>query len=150
MSPSSTGDAPRTYRRSRGTRFLGAGAAALLVGAAISHVSSAGLRPGLLVIGLLALLSLANLVSAWGDRFTLSEGGIEYRNTLLARCGVRPRRLAWDEIVQVREHRRLSDRGGPPRAVFLIPRSGRRLVLDALEDYDEVLRTVRSRCAPAQ
>lgn len=150
MSASSTGGASRTYRRSRGTRVLGSGAAVLLVGGAISYMISAGLRPGLLVIGFLALLSLANLVTAWADRFTLSEEGIEYRNTLLVRCGFRPRRLAWDDIVHVREQRRLSDRAGAPRAVFLIPRSGRRLVLDALEDYDEVLRTVRSRCGPTQ
>lgn len=149
MSHADPGTAPRTYRRSLGTRLLGVGGAALFVGGAVSYLTVSGLGPWLVVIGLLAILSLANLVTAYADRFTLAEDGIEYRNALLQHLGFRPRRVAWSDVVQVREHRRPTlGRSAPhPRAIFLVPRSGRRIVLDSLEDFDEVLRTIRRRCA---
>jgi hypothetical protein len=108
-----------------------------------------GVGPAFVVCGALALLGLANVVTAWGDRYTLGDNGIEYRNALLARLGLPPRRLAWTEVDRVLEHTRppRGRRDRQPHAVLLIPHSGRRLVLDSLENFDEVLRTVRGRCA---
>jgi hypothetical protein len=140
--------AGRTFRRTLGTRLIGAACAILFVTGAASLAATSGPGPGVYLLGALALLSLANLVTACGDRYTLGEEGIEYGNVLLSRLGVRPRRVAWEEIVGLREHRRL--RAGRleerPSALFLTLRSGRRMVLDSLEDYDEVLRAVRGRC----
>ncbi len=135
----------RVHRRSGGTRALAASCAALLVAGAASLWAASGPTTGALVSTALALLAIANLVTALADRYTLGEDGIEYRNDLLCRLGRRPRRVAWDEIVGVREHHRLrAGRPEPrPSALFLTLRSGRRLVLDSLEDYDEVLRAVR-------
>jgi alkylated DNA nucleotide flippase Atl1 len=139
----------RTYRRSLTTRLLGAAGAALFVGGAISYMTVSRFGPWLIVIGSLAILSLANLVTAYADRFTLGPEGIEYRNVLLQRLGVRPRRIRWRDVAQVRAQERppRGRSGSGPRAVFLIPRSGRRMVLDSLEDFDEALRTIRRCCA---
>lgn len=142
----------RTFRRAAGTRILSALCAALFVSGAASMGATAGLTTGTLVVGLLGLLSLANLVTAYADRVTLDASGIECRNLLLSRLGVPPRRASWGEVVHVREHRRF--KAGrveeDPSALFLTLRSGRRLVIDSLEDYDEVLRIVRRRSAAAR
>ena len=143
-----TGDgagAARTYRRSAWTRIVGAGCALLFVGAAVSFAASRGAGRGLVFLVGLAVLSLCNLVTAWTDRVTLSDAGIECRNSLLERFGRSQRRVAWEDVVQVREHRKPGGAGadGPPSALVLTLRSGRRLVLDSLERYDEILDTVR-------
>ncbi|HEU4403341.1 MAG TPA: hypothetical protein VFT43_14685 [Candidatus Polarisedimenticolia bacterium] len=142
----------RTFRRTAGARLLGAACALLFTGAAISRAGAAGFTAGFALMGALAVLSLVNLAGAFADRYTLDAGGIEYRNAILALVGRGHRRVAWDDVIQVREHRRLRA-GRPedrPSAIILTPRSGRRLVLDSLQDYDEVVRAVRRRCRPAQ
>jgi energy-converting hydrogenase Eha subunit G len=146
----------RTYSRSAGTRAVGVVCAVLFAGAAAFSWTTSGLSPGIIVVSLIALLSLANLMTAWADRFTLGEEGIEYRNLVLERLGRAPRRVAWSDILGVRGSVRAAPGGGaaaPPaaasRALFLIPRSGRRIVLDSLERHEEVLRTVLQRCNPA-
>ena len=100
------------------------------------------------VLASLALASLASLISAFADRYTLSETGIEYSNSLLLRLGVRPRRVAWDQVVQVKEPRRPGAGGAEARSgpLFLVLRSGRKMVLDSLQDYDEIRRAVRHHC----
>jgi hypothetical protein len=140
----------RTYRRTWATRTLSAVCAILFLGGAATVGSSSGWTPWFFTLAALALASLASLISAFADRYTLSETGIEYRNAVLARLGVRPRRVAWEDVVQVREPRRPRAGGGEPRAgpLFLTLRSGRRMVIDSLQDYDEVRRTVRLRCDP--
>jgi len=137
--------APRTFHRTAGARLLGAACAAGFVVALLAVAAGSGFTPGFFVLSGLALLSLANLLGAWADRYTLGDSGIEYRNTLLALFGARPRLVPWDEVVGVREHRGL--RLGRPEArtsaVFLVLRSGRRIVLDSLADFDEVILAVR-------
>lgn len=138
----------RVYRRSLGTRVLAILCAILFVGAAASYAAAYGLTAWCAALAGMALLSLCNLVTAWADRFVIGAGGIVYRNAILTRLGQRARRVGWDEVVGVREHRRLRA-GRPeerPSALFLTLRSGRRMVLDSLEDLDEVLSTVRQRC----
>jgi len=143
-----SGPGERTFRRAAGTRILSALCAAILVFGALSMGAASGLTAGTIVLIVLALLALANVVSAYADRYTLGASGLEYGNLVLSRLGMRPRRVPWEQIVLVREHRRF--RAGrieeEPSALFLTLRSGRRVVLDSLEDYDEVLRMVRRRC----
>jgi hypothetical protein len=134
----------RTFRRSAGTRLIGAACVLLFGGGALSCLLASGATAAFLVLTGLALLSVANLIGACADRFTLDDAGIEYRNAVLSRLGLRPRRVAWEEVERVREHRRpgAGRVEGRPSALFLTLRSGRRMVLDALEDYDEVVREV--------
>ena len=142
----------QTYRRNAATRMVGVAAAALFVSGSISSLILSGPGAGFAFLGLLALLSLVNLVTSWGDRLNLDTEGIEQRNLLLTRLGVRPRRLAWSEITEVREHRGPASgrSSGAPRALVLASRSGQRMILDSLERYDEVIRAVAERVPGAQ
>ncbi len=131
-------------------RFLSVGCAALFLGGAVSVLLESGLTIAAWILLALAALSLASVIGAYADRYVLEESGILYENRLLRLLGAAPRRLRWSDVARVREHRRLSF-GRPearPSALFLIPRSGRRMVLDSLERFDEVLSIVRRRCPP--
>lgn len=143
---------PQVYRRDAATRMVGVAAATLFVTGSIASLVLSGAGTAFALLGMMALLSLANLVTAWGDRLILDAGGIEQRNLLLARLGVRPRRLPWSDIGAVREHRspRAGRSSGAPRAVVLVPRAGKRMVLDSLERFDEVVRAVTERVPMAQ
>lgn len=142
----------RTFRRTAGARVVGAGGALLFVAGAVSVGLTSGMTPGFFVLSGLSLLSLANALGAWADRYTLGPSGVEYRNALLSRFGARPRLVPWEDVVQVREHRSLRFGRIEPRAsaLFLVLRSGRRLVLDSLQDFDEVLGAVRRYSHPLQ
>jgi len=145
-------DAPTTFRRSAGTRVLSAGCALLFVTGTIAVGVTSGVTSGFLVLSCLTLLSLANALGAWADRYTLGATGIEYRNALLAFLGARPRVVPWDDVVQVREHRsvRFGRLESQASALFLVLRSGRRIVLDSLQDFDEVLSAVHRHCGTRQ
>jgi hypothetical protein len=140
------------YRRTLGARLLAVVGAALFVSGAVSRMILSGFGVGLLVIGGLAILSLVNLVTAWGDRVILDDDGIEQRNVLLAAIGVGPRRVAWVDIMGVGEPARMGAlrRDGSPRALLLVPRSGKRLMLDSLERFDDIVKEVRRRVPQAQ
>ena len=135
----------RTYRRTAGTRILAALCLVVLIAAAVSVAADAGAMPAFFVLLGLALVAALNFAAAFGDRITLDERGIEIANVWLARVGRRARRVAWDDIASLREHHgpRPGGSHAAPRAIFLGVRAGRRLVLDSLEDFDEVIRTVR-------
>jgi hypothetical protein len=81
---------------------------------------------------------------------TIGPHGVESRNLFLSvLAGGRPpfagRALPWSDIVRVQEHRRPgSAPADPPRALFLVPVKGKRLALDSLEEFDEVVSLVRS------
>jgi len=142
----------RTFRRTASARVASAGCTVLFVAGAISVGVSSGPTPGLLILSALSLLSLANALGAWADRYTLDDSGITYRNALLQALGAPPRRVAWEDVVQVREHRgrrfgRLDPTAG---ALFLVLRSGRRVVLDSLQDFDALRTVVQQRCGAGQ
>jgi len=147
-------DPARTYRRSAGTRVVAVTCVALLVAAAASVIATSGITDGFLVLAGLALLSVVNLAGAMADRITLDAHGIEQDNAWLRRLGLRrPRRVAWDDIVRLREHHRRravpaggGSSGASPAALFLTLRSGRRMVIDSLERYDEAVVTIRRHC----
>jgi hypothetical protein len=134
--------APRTFRRSLTAR-LASLTALLLFGVAVSVRLAAGETGwGLAILAGLAALSLAGVLGAWGDRVIIDADGVASRNVLLSRFG--RRRLAWNEVVRVQEHRRPgAPDTEPPRALFLVPARGRRLALDSLHDFDEACRLVR-------
>jgi hypothetical protein len=142
----------RTFRRTAGTRIVSAGCAILFVAGAISVGATGGLGTGFLVLSGLSILSLANALGAWADRYTLGASGIEYRNALLGVFGARPRLVPWDEVVEVREHRSLRFGRLEPQAstLFLVLRSGRRVVLDSLQDFDALRSAVHQYCGPRQ
>jgi len=141
------GDAVQIYRRNAATRMVAVAVAALFVSGAISSLILSGPGTGFILLALLALLALLNLITSWGDRLLLDGDGLEQRNLFLMRLGVRPRRLLWSDIAELREHRGpgAGRTSGAPRALVLVPRSGKRMVLDSLERYDEVIRAVAER-----
>ncbi|HZN02120.1 MAG TPA: hypothetical protein VFD06_00895 [Candidatus Polarisedimenticolia bacterium] len=140
--------AGRTFRRSLSARVVSVTALVLFGLAVATRTVSGDLGAGYFILVALVLVSIAGMVSAWGDRITIDAAGVETRNVLLARLpgfGRRSRRrLGWNDILRVQEHRRPgSDPKDPPRALFLVPVRGRRLALDSIESFDQVLALVR-------
>jgi len=140
--------APRVVGRSLGLRAVSL-VALLLFGVSAAIRAAAGQTGrGLGVVAGLALLSLAGAISAWGDRFTLDASGIGYRNVFLGR--LLARRLAWGDVARVQVHRRAGDGPeAPARGLFVIPREGRRMALDSVQDLEDVRRYVTRACAAA-
>jgi hypothetical protein len=140
--------AGRTFRRSLSVRILSLVTTLFLAGAAGARISERDLGAGFWIIALLALVSLIGLIGAWGDRVHLDGEGVEIRNVLWSLLRLPGRRLAWRDVVAVREHRRLraGDGEAPVSALFLVPRSGRRLVLDSLQNFDEAHAMVARLC----
>ena len=137
--------APRVARRSVAARVTAIAGAALLATAAVSIGATSGVSPGLVLVALAALVALGNLAAAWGDRYRFDGEGFEYRNFILQRLGFPPRRVAWNDVERVWEHRRPAAGGtgtGRPAALFLRLRSGRRIVLDSLEEYEAIAAAV--------
>ena len=130
----------RIFRRSLSIRILSLLTALFLSGAAVARLAAGEAGAGFWIVALLAVLSLIGFIGAWGDRIRLDDEGVEVRNPLWSLLGLPARRLAWRDIVAVREHRRLRPGAGeaPVTALFLVPRTGRRLVLDSLERFEEV------------
>jgi hypothetical protein len=128
----------RTFRRSLSIRLLSLLTTLFLAGAVASRLLARELGPGLWVITLLAVVGLVGVIGAWGDRIRLDDDGVEVRNLLWSCLRLPGRRLAWRDVVAVREHRRPRPGGeSPVSALFLVPRTGRRLVLDSLVDFEE-------------
>jgi len=150
--PPDTPAGTRTFRRAAGARLASAACLLLFVAGTVSVGATSGLTPGLFVLAGLSILCAANAVGAWADRYTLGKTGIVHRNALLGLVGARPRHVAWEDVVQVHEHRALSFGRLEPRAsaLFLVLRNGRRLVLDSLADFEEVLSTVHRHCGTRQ
>jgi hypothetical protein len=137
----------RTFRRTLGMRLLSIACALLFGSLEADHLATGGrlISLGGVVLGLLFLVSLGASLLNMGDRYRIDDEGIGYANPLLARLGVRlDRRIAWREVVSVRAHRPWSHgaREEKPGALFLHLASGRRFVIDSVEDFDEVRRLV--------
>jgi len=138
--------APRRFRRTRTARLTSL-VALLLFGAAVALRAAAGeFGAGFIVVTVLALAALAGSIAAWGDRFLFDEGGVTWENSVLAalaagRGGVGRRRLCWRDVGRVQEHQPVRGTGG---VLFLIPYRGRRMALDAIENFDEVRRLVEA------
>lgn len=141
-------DPGRMFRRSLSARVVSVTALVLFGLAVATRTVSGDFGAGYYLLAALVLVSIAGVVSAWGDRITIDAAGVETRNLFLSRLpGLGPRarrRLAWSDILRVQEHRRPgSDSKEAPRAIFLVPVRGRRLALDSLEDFDRVVALVR-------
>ena len=140
----------RTFRRSLWLRTLGLLTTLLLCAATAARLAAGETGVGFWILLALAVLSLIAAVGAWGDRVRLDADGLEVRNLVWMRLGLAGRRLAWSDVVSVREHRRARPGSGDEsvRAIFVMPRAGRRLVLDSLQDFDEARRIIARRCGP--
>ena len=139
----------KTFRRSVGTRLLSVGCVALFAALEIYHLATGGGAAslgGILLGGLLAI-SVGATVLNLGDRYRVDEEGIGYANPLLARLGLRlDRRVAWREVVSVRAHRGLKHgvKEEKASALFLTLASGRRFVIDSVDEIEEIHRLVAS------
>jgi hypothetical protein len=153
------GPSRRTFRRSLALRATSLLALLLFGAAAAARAASGTGGTALAVTVTLALSALVGAVSAWGDRFTLDPEGIAYRNVFLGRMWAR--HIAWRDVVRVQAHHRAgvamaNDAGGSagaggaiPRALFIVPRDGPRLALDAIEDFEDLRWRVARGCAAA-
>jgi hypothetical protein len=165
---------PRVFRRSLAARLTSL-AALLLFGSALAlRVAAGEYGAAFVVVAGLALAAAVGSVSAWGDRFRFDDEAVTWENAVLRACaGGRGawgrRRLAWRDVARVQVHGlpRPGSRPGPspaavagaadagagaadsPRALFLVPYRGRRMALDALEDFAEVRRRVERALAAA-
>jgi len=151
--------APRVFRRSVAARLTSL-VALLLFGTAVALRAAAGdYGAGFAVVAALALAAAVGSISAWGDRFVFDDDGVTWENRVLVaisagRGGLGRRRLAWRDVARVQAHRPARGMAGAttgdpmsavadgPRALFLVPHRGRRMALDALEDFEEVRRRV--------
>jgi hypothetical protein len=118
------------------------------------RVAAGDYGAGFAVVAALTLAAAAGSISAWGDRFVLDGDAVTWENAVLlaiggGRGGWGRRRLAWSDVARVQAHQPLRPAGGAagpdtgaPRVLFLVPRRGRRMALDAIEDFDEVRRLV--------
>ncbi|MFN7974144.1 MAG: hypothetical protein U0166_17645 [Acidobacteriota bacterium] len=125
--------AARTFRKTLGTRIQSVLCAVLMVGLLLDLALAPDRSPwpSLLVVGMLALLSLVYVASAFGDRYVLEATGISYESRVLAFFRVAARRdLAFDDIASISEHR--------GRTLFLRDARGRRFVIDAVDGYVEI------------
>ncbi len=137
----------KVFRRSFGVRALSVGCALLFAALWAYHFAAGGtlLSPGGLVPMLLLLLSAGASLLNLGDRYLLDDEGIRYRNPLLSRLGLRvDRGASWEEVVSVRTHRGLGhgSRESHPGALFLDLSSGRRIVIDSVERFEELRRLI--------
>jgi len=131
-------------------RVLSLGSLLLFAVLEVAHLRSGGklLSFGGLLLGSLILLSFAATLLNLGDRYKVDDGGIQYANLLLSRLGLAlDRRVAWEEIVSVRPYHslRFGMREEHPSALFLSLTSGRRFVIDSVENFDEIHRAITAR-----
>jgi hypothetical protein len=128
-------------------RVLSVGSLLLFALLEAAHLRSGGklLSFGGLLLASLILLSFAATLLNLGDRYRIDEGGIQYANHLLSRLGLAlDRHVAWEEIVSVRPYHslRFGMREEHPSALFLSLTSGRRFVIDSVENFDEIHRSI--------
>lgn len=141
----------RTFRRTLGSRLLSAAAVVLfagLTGLTILQPPEGGMLLGLLVCGLLLLVSLLALTVNFGDRIVVDETGVRFRNVWRERLKIgRTQQLRWDEVEEVRELQPGRRTGTLPAARTLVvrTRSGRRFMFDSIEGIEEVSDLLRRR-----
>ena len=76
---------------------------------------------------LLVLGTLAAAVVQYGDHIYFSEDGLMYENRLLALLGRPGRWMRWEDVIEIREVR--------GRAMVLLARDGRRILVDSILGY---------------
>ena len=147
----------RRFRRSLSARVTSL-LAFLLFGVALLWRLLAGdLGAGILAVAALALVGAFGVAGAFGDRVVIDARGVAIENRLWQRLGRAPRRIAWEEVAGLRDHARPSAIDATRiAAVFVVPRRGRPLPIDTIEDLpaaralaQEHLAAVRRAAAPA-
>jgi hypothetical protein len=140
----------RTFRRSLGARVLSVGCVLFFALMEGYHLGTGGriVSLGGILLGSLLAVSFVAAVLNLGDRIRIDDEGIHYANPLLSRFGLRlDREIAWREVVSYRLHHpiRPGRQETRPEAMFLRLASGRRFVIDSIEDFDEMRRMVSER-----
>lgn len=139
----------RIFRRTLGSRLLSAAAAALffcLMALTILRPPADGMLGGVLVCGLLLLLSLTAVAANFGDRIVVDATGVRFHNLWRERLRIdRSRLMRWDEVEEVRELQPGGRTGILRGTSTLVVRthSGRRYVIDSIEGIDEVAALLR-------
>ena len=139
----------RIFRRTLGSRLLSAAAAALfscLMALTLLQPPADGTLGGVLVCGLLLLLSLAAVAANFGDRIVVDAAGVRFRNLWREKLRIdRSRLMRWDEVAEVRELQSGGRTGILPAPGTLVvrTRSGRRYVIDSIEGIEEVAALLR-------
>ena len=120
------------FRRTLMTRLspvlVAGAAAAMLLAAAVS--GSLALGGWSLAMGALLLAGVVGAVLALGDEVVVDGGGVLLANRWLGRS----RSVPWADIARVQP----MGRGRRSRTIFLVLVSGRRLVLDSLQDMERL------------
>jgi hypothetical protein len=141
------GKTARPFRRSLMMRLTSLGALLLFASAMALRAAEGDYGAKFLIVTAVALAALAGTISAWGDRFLLDDEGVTWENRVLValaagRSGLGRRRLAWRDVARIQAH------GG--HVFFLVPYRGRRMALDAIEDFEEFRRRVEMGVAAAR
>jgi hypothetical protein len=123
-----------TLRTAGGQRLWGA---VVFVGCALGAVTLAltGGAPWLtwLALGIFGGAAGVASVANFGDRWSVDDEGLAYRNVLTGRLGwPRQRRAAWDDVLSATEHE--------GRTWFVEVEGQRRWVLDHVDAHDELQR----------
>lgn len=131
-----TGAPPaRRFRRSLSARVTSLTAFLLFGGALLWRLLAGEFGAGLLAVAALALLGAFGVAGAFGDRVVVDARGVAIENRLWQRLGRAPRRIAWEDVAGLRDQARPSAIDATRvAAVFVIPRRGRPLPIDAIED----------------
>jgi hypothetical protein len=126
------GPVAETFVTGWGSRVLGL----LVLGGSLGAAAWIGAEGGApawtwLALGLFAAASLAATVANFGDRWSVDERGLTYRNALTALVGLpRERHVGWDAVVRASEYE--------GRTWFLTVENGRRWVIDQLAEHDRL------------
>jgi hypothetical protein len=90
----------------------------------------------LIALAILFVGTVAAAIIQYGDHIYLSDDGVTYENRLLKLFGKAAHSVRWEDIVEVREIKE--------KILILLPRDGRRLLVDAILGYpiarNEILR----------
>jgi hypothetical protein len=157
---------PLVFRRTWSARLVpvAVGLAALALLAADAAAGELTFSAWTWIVGVVAALAAAGAVLAFGDEVILDDAGIRSRNRVLLRLGLvrlglgRDRFLPWGRVLQIRAFHGIARPAAgepgrerrPPRALFVFPDSGRRLVLDSLQGMDRLQACLEERLGPAR
>ena len=136
-------------------RALSLGSLLLFALLEFSHLATGGrfLSFGGLLLAVLTAISLLACLLHLGDRYGIDERGIRYANPLMARMGLAlERSVAWSEIRSMRAHHgiRFGTREEHPSALFLEIVGGGRFVIDSVEGFDEIHRSIAAHLASGE
>ena len=134
------------FRRTLAARLapllVAGGALALLISDAVGGTLTLSLWS--LITVAIAVAAGAGAIMALGDELQVADAGICLSNRYLGRA----RSVAWEEILDIRVVPGRA--GGRPRAVFVIPHRGPRLILDSLSSMERIAELLQAGRTPPE